>query len=156
MAGGLPLTDALNPPRIDAFFIWSNTHSVMTPNSGRDGENRGGRGNSDAARSTRHLLSDSGVTGDLVRATLEPQHRVLVQQLGQQQNPALWTTSSYGRRRATGTRHSPAAKGPSAPWSPPPPGGKEEGDSQPHRADPFLLRASHWLLLVSITVMAIK
>ena len=31
MAGGLPLTEAVNPPRIDAFFIWSNTHSGMMP-----------------------------------------------------------------------------------------------------------------------------
>lgn len=33
MAGGLPLTEALNPPKIDAFFIWSNTHSVIMPGS---------------------------------------------------------------------------------------------------------------------------
>lgn len=25
------MTEALKPPRIDAFFIWSNTHSVITP-----------------------------------------------------------------------------------------------------------------------------
>lgn len=35
------MTEALNPPRIDAFFIWSNTHSVIMPNSRRDGERTG-------------------------------------------------------------------------------------------------------------------
>lgn len=25
------MTEALNPPRMDAFFIWSNTHRVMMP-----------------------------------------------------------------------------------------------------------------------------
>lgn len=31
MAGGLPLTVALKPPRTEAFFIWSNTDNVITP-----------------------------------------------------------------------------------------------------------------------------
>lgn len=36
-----------------------------------------------------HLLSYSRMTRDLVRATLESQYRILLQQLGQEQNPIL-------------------------------------------------------------------
>lgn len=36
-----------------------------------------------------YLLSYSGVPRDLICATLEPQYRMLMQQLGQEQNPIL-------------------------------------------------------------------
>lgn len=42
-----------------------------------------------------HLLSYSGMTRDLICATLESQYRVLVQQLGQEQDTVLMTHNRF-------------------------------------------------------------